>query len=190
MWDRNTRLWCSWALYDKAARSSFYFGGDSGYPTEFPLYRQIGQRLGPFDLSALPIGAYEPSYFMQDAHVHPAEALKIHQDILSKRSVGIHWGSFSLAEEDKDEPPRKLQQAIVKEAQRTSNSHGSDHHSKNNLDFTVIGMGESIESLPRRLEHQVVMVWRFDDDYELNVLKRGGLVRDSQIIRKIKWMMH
>jgi hypothetical protein len=51
-------------------------------------------------------------------------------------------------------------------------------------------MGESIESLPRRLEHQVVMVWRFDDDYELNVLKRGGLVRDSQIIRKIKWMMH
>lgn len=73
--------------------------------------RQIGDRLGPFDVAALPIGAYAPSYFMNVSHVHPTEAVRIHQDLHATRSVAIHWGSFSLSEEAYDEPPRLLAEA-------------------------------------------------------------------------------
>ena len=111
MWDRNQRLWCSWAC--QTPTRNFYFGGDTGYPLEFPLFRLIGDTLGPFDLSALPIGAYAPRFFMADSHVNPHEAVQIHEQIRSKQSVAIHWGTFALAEEDDDEPARLLQEANV-----------------------------------------------------------------------------
>lgn len=129
MWDRNQRLWCSYVL--EAQDKRFFFGGDTGFPKNFPLFQQIGQRLGPFDLAALPIGAYAPRFFMQDSHVNPTEAVQIHQDIRSKKSVAIHWGTFRLAEEEDDEPRQLLHEAVAE----------SDFP----IDFSTISVGESIE---------------------------------------------
>merc|ERR1712151_344197 len=119
--DRNLRLWCSWALTSSNNASkqqqqplSFYFAGDTAYP-QFPLHSQISTRLGPFDLSAIPIGAYEPSFFMKDSHCNPHEALKIHKALNSKKSVAIHWGTFPLADESLNDPPVVLREALEKE---------------------------------------------------------------------------
>ena len=109
MRDRNQRLWCSWVI--RAGSCKFYFAGDTAYPDSFPLHRQIGDRLGPFNLAALPIGAYAPSYFMKSAHVHPTEAVKIHQDLRAQKSVAIHHGTFPLSEEAHGEPQRLLKEA-------------------------------------------------------------------------------
>jgi N-acyl-phosphatidylethanolamine-hydrolysing phospholipase D len=146
--DRNTRLWCSWAIHSTlAARDgdlerqndgsfkSFYFAGDTGYPEIFPLHQQIGDLLGPFDLSAIPIGAYKPRFFMHDSHCDPHEALQIHKDIRSKCSIAIHWGTFPLANESFEEPPTLLRKAVLEmEAEGTSQSS----------DFVALPHGESI----------------------------------------------
>eukprot|EP00557_Chaetoceros_sp_GSL56_P000309 CAMPEP_0176503520 /NCGR_PEP_ID=MMETSP0200_2-20121128/15408_1 /TAXON_ID=947934 /ORGANISM="Chaetoceros sp., Strain GSL56" /LENGTH=526 /DNA_ID=CAMNT_0017902819 /DNA_START=240 /DNA_END=1817 /DNA_ORIENTATION=- len=119
--DRNTRLWCSWAIQAQLKKNeemmdciplNFYFAGDTGYPENFPLHRQIGDLLGPFDLAAIPIGAYKPRFFMKDSHCDPKEAVKIHKDIRSNRSVAIHWGTFPLANEPFEEPPTVLRQEV------------------------------------------------------------------------------
>lgn len=119
--DRNRRLWCSYAVHSTPAsinstpRShSFYFAGDTGLPPEFPLHHQIGDRLGPFDLAAIPIGAYEPRWFMKESHCNPAEAIEIHQAIRSRRSVAIHFDTFNLADEPQAEPPKLLMEEVEK----------------------------------------------------------------------------
>jgi len=61
------------------------------------------------DLSLLPIGAYAPRWFMKDHHCNVEEAIQIHKDIQSKRSVAMHWGTFQLTDEPMDEPPQLLQ---------------------------------------------------------------------------------
>ena len=94
-----------------------FFCGDTGYPT-FPLFRQIADALGPFQLSCIPIGAYEPLDLNKDAHVNPKEAVQIHKDLRSLHSVAIHWGTFALGEEPLDEPPRLLLAAL--QAERTT----------------------------------------------------------------------
>jgi len=146
--DRNTRLWCSWAIHSTlAARDgglerqndvsykSFYFAADTGYPEIFPLHQQIGDLLGPFDLSAIPIGAYKPRFFMRDSHCDPREALQIHKDIRSKCSIAIHWGTFPLANEPFEEPPTLLRKAVLEmEAEGTNQS---SH-------FVALPHGESI----------------------------------------------
>jgi len=88
-----------------------FFAGDTGYS---PIFREIGRKLGPFDLSAIPIGAYEPRWFMRHHHVSPEEALQIHLDVASKKSVAIHWGTFVLTDEPLDEPPERLKTALKK----------------------------------------------------------------------------
>lgn len=109
MRDRNQRLWCSFAL--SSNDQNLFICGDTGYP-DFPLFRQIGDALGPFDLSAIPIGAYEPADLNKDSHVNPYEAVRVHRDIRSRKSIGIHWGSFRLSEEDMEDPPKHLRQAL------------------------------------------------------------------------------
>ncbi|OEU11043.1 Metallo-hydrolase/oxidoreductase, partial [Fragilariopsis cylindrus CCMP1102] len=108
--DRNKRLWCSFAIIVKLF--DIFFCGDTSYPNNFPLFRQIGDALGPFDLSCIPIGAYLPKEMNKDAHCDPYEALQIHNDIQSKQSIAIHWGSFNLGEEPLYEPPQLLYDAI------------------------------------------------------------------------------
>jgi N-acyl-phosphatidylethanolamine-hydrolysing phospholipase D len=104
--DTNRTLWGAWAVLHPSLR--FFFSGDTGYSQDF---RDIRARLGAFDLAAIPIGAYEPRWFMSAQHVDPAQAVKIHQDLGARYSVGIHWGAFELTDEPLDEPPLKLAEA-------------------------------------------------------------------------------
>lgn len=76
------------------------------------MFEEIGKRLGPFDLAAIPTGAYLPRWFMQPQHVDPEEAVRIHRDVRSRRSMAIHLGTFPLTDEAMDEPVELL----VKEA--------------------------------------------------------------------------
>lgn len=110
LWDRNRSLWCGWVVTHPSLR--LYFSGDSGYT---PLLHQIGERLGPFDLAALPIGAYAPRWFMGPQHMGPQQSAQLFKQLNCRRAIPIHWGVFELADESLDEPPRILQQAISAE---------------------------------------------------------------------------
>ena len=103
-WDRDTRLWASWAVVGTTLR--FYFGGDSGY---FSGFKEAGDRLGPFDLAAIAIGAYVPASIMRFTHTTPEQAVQAFVDLRGRRLLAIHWGTFDLAEEPLDEPPRRFQ---------------------------------------------------------------------------------
>jgi N-acyl-phosphatidylethanolamine-hydrolysing phospholipase D len=90
---RDSSLWAGWIV--EANGFKFFFAGDSGYT---PFFKEIGARFGPFDLAAIPIGAYEPRWFMRFHHLSPEEAVKVHLDVKSKKSIAIHWGTFVLAD--------------------------------------------------------------------------------------------
>jgi L-ascorbate metabolism protein UlaG (beta-lactamase superfamily) len=104
--DRNRALWGGFMLTAGGAR--VYFAGDSAYT---PVFREIRQRLGPIDLALLPIGAYEPRWFMQVVHMNPAEAVQAHLDLEASASVAMHFGTFQLTTEGIDDPPRALEEA-------------------------------------------------------------------------------
>lgn len=104
--DRNKTLWGGWVI--ETANFRFYFAGDTGYSKDFA---DIGARFDGFDLAAIPIGAYDPRSIMAFMHVTPEEAVKIHQDIGARYSVGMHWGTFRLTVEPMDEPPQRLAKA-------------------------------------------------------------------------------
>jgi len=103
---RSSTLWCSWLLDNGARR--YYFAGDSGW---FPGFAEIGRRFGPIDVAFLPIGAYEPRWFMRPQHMDPAEALQAFHDLGARHMIPMHWGTFDLTDEPPDLPPRVLQQA-------------------------------------------------------------------------------
>lgn len=107
--DRNQVLWGGWVIEHPALR--FFFAGDTGYSRDFA---DIGSRFGSFDLAAIPIGAYEPRWFMAPSHVNPAEAVQIHLDLRARQSLGIHWGTFEMTDEALDEPPLVLQQELAR----------------------------------------------------------------------------
>ena len=107
LFGRNRTLWAGWTVSAPGFR--FLFAGDSGYSPDFA---EIGRRLGPFDLAAIPIGAYEPRWMMRPHHVNPEEAVQLHLDVRSRRSVAIHWGTFVLTDEPLDEPPKRLRDAL------------------------------------------------------------------------------
>ncbi|RJR20022.1 MAG: MBL fold metallo-hydrolase [Nitrospiraceae bacterium] len=105
--NRNDHLWASWVIIADDFR--FYFGGDTGFSSHF---KETGDRFGPFDLAALPIGAYEPRWFMRNHHINPEEAVQGHIALRSKKSVAMHWGTFMLTDEPLDEPPVRLRKAL------------------------------------------------------------------------------
>lgn len=107
--DRNRSLWGGWVVETPSGKR-LYFAGDSGYSSDF---KDIGTWLGPMDLSLIPIGAYEPRWFMAPMHVNPEEAVKIHRDVQSRCSVAMHWGTFRLTPEPMDEPPKRLSTALA-----------------------------------------------------------------------------
>ncbi|CAF1198695.1 unnamed protein product [Rotaria sordida] len=110
LFDLNKSLWGGYAIWNKNYK--FYFAGDTGYTHNIPIFKQIGKKYGPFDLSAIPIGAYEPRWMMEEQHVSPDEAVQIHIDTQSKKSIGIHWATWALANEYYLEPQEKLIKAI------------------------------------------------------------------------------
>jgi N-acyl-phosphatidylethanolamine-hydrolysing phospholipase D len=109
--DRNRSLWCGWVIVaNDAARRSVYFAGDTAY---CPAFTEIGARVGPFDVCLLPIGAYEPRWYMQYVHMTPEEAVRAFSDLTNgvaraSSFVPIHWGSFRIADDALDEPPHRL----------------------------------------------------------------------------------
>jgi L-ascorbate metabolism protein UlaG (beta-lactamase superfamily) len=102
--DENRTLWGGWVL--RHPELSFFFAGDTGYSRDFA---DIGARFGGFDLAAIPIGAYEPRWFMKIMHLDPAEAVQVHKDVNARQSLAIHWGTFDgLTDESLYEPPVRL----------------------------------------------------------------------------------
>jgi len=120
----NTRLWGGFIV--RTGGRLAYFVGDSGY--DEALFGEIGRHLGPPDLAMIPIGAYEPRWFMKAAHMNPAEAMRVHRDVGSRLSVAMHWGTFQLTDEAREDPVRALREA------------GGEADGN----FRVLGIGESI----------------------------------------------
>jgi hypothetical protein len=85
--------------------------GGSGYSPDF---EEVGERFGPFDLAAIPIGHYAPRWYVHAMHIDPAEAVLVHRDVRARCSVAIHWGTFPLpGDEPLDEPPKRLRVALL-----------------------------------------------------------------------------
>ena len=107
--DMNRTLWSGWVAVGPTHR--FYFAGDTGITRSFV---DIGARLGPFDLAALPIGAYDPPAMMQPVHLNPEEAVQAGLVLNARRMLGIHYGTFDLTDEPLDEPPRRFHAEAVR----------------------------------------------------------------------------
>lgn len=116
----NGRLWASFVLRASDG-GSIYFGGDSGY---FAGYQEIGARHGPFDVSLLPIGAYEPRWFMETSHMNPEDAVRAYRDLGGSGGfIGMHWGTFRLTDEDVLEPPLRTREAWAEAGLPESDLH-------------------------------------------------------------------
>jgi N-acyl-phosphatidylethanolamine-hydrolysing phospholipase D len=143
--DRLETLWGGYAVF--APDLHLYFSGDTAYSKDFAdtrarfAERQTDALGGGFDIALVAVGAYEPRWFMASQHVNPAEAVQIHRDLGAKRSMGVHWGTFSLTDEALDEPPKHLAEA------RRAQGVADDR-------FFVLAIGETRE-LPARPAAQV-----------------------------------
>lgn len=106
--DRNRGHWCGWSI--EGAGQKLWHTGDSGY---CEVFVEIGARLGPFDLSMIPIGAYAPRWFMKAMHMNPEEAVRVFRETRTQRAIAMHWGTFSLTDEPLGEPPLLLSTALA-----------------------------------------------------------------------------
>jgi L-ascorbate metabolism protein UlaG (beta-lactamase superfamily) len=129
--DRDHDLWCSYAIHDQNEEGKkLYFAGDTAYRTipaknmsreeedeqpVCPTFKQVGDLLGPFDLALLPIGLCEPREWMSTVHANSWDSIRIHQDVRSKKSIGMHWGTvrggLSQVYEDVRTPPKNWRKA-------------------------------------------------------------------------------
>ena len=104
IFDTNHTLWAGFVA--EGFNKKIYFAGDTGYnPVDF---KKIGETFKGFDLSLLPIGAYEPRSLMKPVHIDPQEAIQVHRDVFSKRSLAMHYGTFKLTDEEMSLPPYEL----------------------------------------------------------------------------------
>jgi L-ascorbate metabolism protein UlaG (beta-lactamase superfamily) len=111
LFDRDRSLWLGYLF--KGPAGVTYFAGDTG---DGPHFDEIKKRFGAPRLALLPIGAYEPAWFMSGVHVSPAEALRAHDRLGAGTSVGIHFGTFPMADDGQDEPLDALQQELSRRA--------------------------------------------------------------------------
>jgi L-ascorbate metabolism protein UlaG (beta-lactamase superfamily) len=125
-WDRNRTLWCGYVV--RVDDVTIYFAGDCGYS---PQFKAIGDRCASIDVALLPIGAYEPRWFMAPVHMNPEEAVRAHLDIRPRVSIGMHFGTFQLTDEGIDDPLRELENA------REAQGVGADI-------FRALDFGESV----------------------------------------------
>ncbi|KHD87619.1 MAG: beta-lactamase [Bdellovibrio sp. ArHS] len=109
LWDGNKTLWGGWYLQGPSLK--VLYSGDTGYSKDF---LDIYNRFGAMDISLIPVGAYEPKWFMGKQHVDPEGAAQIHLDLRSKLSIGVHWGTFRLSDEAMAAPPEELKKALQK----------------------------------------------------------------------------
>lgn len=105
-WRRNRTLWCGWSI--AALDRRVLFAGDTGFHPDFAA---IATRFGPFDIALLPIGAYDPRWFMRPVHMDPEEAVQAARELGVPRFVPMHWGTFLLTDEPLDEPPARARAA-------------------------------------------------------------------------------
>ncbi len=108
--DRRMALWCGHWLDTPAG--SIWFAGDTGYGSG-AIFRDIRRRHGAPDLALIPIGAYEPRWFMAAQHVDPDEAVRIFEEVGAARALGIHWGTFQLTDEAREAPIEGLTAALA-----------------------------------------------------------------------------
>ncbi|PKH26912.1 MBL fold metallo-hydrolase [Enterobacterales bacterium CwR94] len=109
LFDRNRSLWCGFVL--RTADWRFWFTGDSGYSDNLLA---IVDALGPFDMAALPIGAYAPKWFMRGQHMDPDQSVSLYRYMNQPQTLPMHWGVFELADESLDEPPSELAEALIR----------------------------------------------------------------------------
>jgi L-ascorbate metabolism protein UlaG (beta-lactamase superfamily) len=107
--DRNMSLWASFVI--ETPGGCIYFVGDSAYG-DGRSFREARERYGPFKLALLPIGAYEPRWFMQDQHMNPAESVQAFIDCGAEFALGHHYGTFQLTDEAIDAPIIALAEAL------------------------------------------------------------------------------
>jgi L-ascorbate metabolism protein UlaG (beta-lactamase superfamily) len=132
-WDRDLTLWCGFVV--RVDGVVIYFAGDSGYS---PQFAEIGARCPGIDVALIPIGAYEPRWFMSPVHMNAEEAVRAHLDVGPRVSLGMHFGTFQLTDEAIEEPLHALERARL--------AHGVAESAFRTLDF-----GETLR-LPRRRE--------------------------------------
>ena len=115
MSDRERTLWCGWSVTGPSRRA--FYAGDTGYHPEFGL---VGARCGPYDVAFLPIGGYDPRWFMRPVHMSAEEAVRAYVDLCASHGsagrtmmVPMHWGTFRLTDEPMHEPPRRAMAAWV-----------------------------------------------------------------------------
>jgi len=111
---RNRSLWCGWTVAVPDGGPAAYFVGDTGL---FPEFGAIAERRGPFDTALIPIGAYDPRWFMRPAHLDPEEAVGVCHELAAAQPhrpllmTAMHWGTFKLTEEPLGEPPIRTRRA-------------------------------------------------------------------------------
>jgi len=101
--DQNRTLWCGFSVGHEDWQG--YFAGDTAHG---PVFEGVGEKLGPFDLALVPIGAYEPRQLMHCVHATPEDAVLIAEQIGARRAIGMHWGTIRLTTEPMDEPPKRF----------------------------------------------------------------------------------
>ena len=102
-------LWAGFVL--ETPDGPIYLVGDTAY-RDGRVFREIPERFGRPRFAAIPIGAYEPRWFMQDNHVNPAESVQIFEDCRTHSALAYHWGTFQLTSEAREDPPRDLAAAL------------------------------------------------------------------------------
>ena len=107
LFDRNKSLWGGW--YIKNKDYSIYHAGDTGYSKDFIDTRL---KLGAPKYAFIPIGAYDPEWFMAESHVNPEDAVQIMLDLEAEKAFGMHWATFTLTDEDTIEPKERLKKAV------------------------------------------------------------------------------
>jgi L-ascorbate metabolism protein UlaG (beta-lactamase superfamily) len=106
-WDRNDALWGGFVI--RGPEGAAYHSGDTAL---FDGFKEIGERCGPIDWAMLPIGAYDPRWFMKPQHMCPEEAVEAFDALGAKTMVAMHWGTFKLTDESIAEPPVRARGAF------------------------------------------------------------------------------
>jgi L-ascorbate metabolism protein UlaG (beta-lactamase superfamily) len=129
--DSNRALWGGFVM--ESGGVSIYHSGDTAY---FEGFAEIGRRFPRLDAALLPIGAYDPQWFMSKQHMNPAEALRAFRDLGARRVVAMHWGTFKLTDEPLDEPPALFREGAAAQGLTDEVAH-------------VAAVGETITVVPK-----------------------------------------